>query len=45
MLQNFAAKVPWAIFGFSEQLKEHLKKNPADFYAQIEARRQKLSVQ
>ena len=44
MLQNFATKVPWAIFGFSEQLKEHLKKNPADFYAQIEARRQKLSV-
>ena len=44
MLQDFATKAPWAIFGFSEQLKEHLKRNPANFYVQIEARRQKLSV-
>jgi hypothetical protein len=44
MLQYAAARAPWAIFGFSDQLKAHLKKNPAEFYAQIEARRQKLNA-
>jgi hypothetical protein len=44
MLQFLATKAPWAIFGFSDQLKAHLKQNPADFYAQIEARRQKLNA-
>jgi hypothetical protein len=44
MLQYAATRAPWAIFGFSDQLKTHLKKNPAEFYAQIEARRQKLNA-
>jgi len=44
MLQYAATRAPWAIFGFSDQLKAHLKQNPAEFYAQIEARRAKLSA-
>jgi hypothetical protein len=44
MLQYAATRAPWAIFGFSDQLKAHLKKNPAEFYAQVEARRQKLNA-
>ncbi|PYU69110.1 MAG: hypothetical protein DMG49_14160 [Acidobacteria bacterium] len=44
MLQYAATRAPWAIFGYSDQLKAHLKKNPAEFYAQSEARRDKLSA-
>lgn len=44
MLQYAATRAPWAIFGFSDQLKAHLKQNPAEFYAQIEARRDKLNA-
>jgi hypothetical protein len=43
MLQYAATRAPWAIFGFSDQLKAHLKQNPAEFHAQIEARRNKLN--
>jgi hypothetical protein len=44
MLQYAATRSPWAIFGYSDQLKVHLKKNPVEFYAQIEARRDKLNA-
>jgi hypothetical protein len=44
MLKFAAARTPWAVFGYSDQLKSLLKKNPSDFYAQVEARRQKMTA-
>jgi hypothetical protein len=44
MLRYAATRSPWAILGYSDQLKVHLKKNPVEFYAQIEARRDKLNA-
>jgi hypothetical protein len=44
ILQYAATRAPWAVFGFSDQLKVQLKKNPAVLYAQIEARRDKLNA-
>jgi hypothetical protein len=44
MLQFAATRAPWAIFGYSDELKARLKQNPSEFYAVIEARRQKLSA-
>jgi hypothetical protein len=43
MLQYAATRAPWAVFGFSDQLKALFKQNPAEFHAQIEARRNKLN--
>ena len=44
MLQFAATRAPWAIFGYSDELKAHVKQNPSEFYALIEARRQKLNA-
>jgi hypothetical protein len=44
MLKFAASKAPWAVFGYSEQLKTLLKKNPSNFHAQIEARRQQVGA-
>jgi hypothetical protein len=39
-----ALRAPRAIFCFSDQLKAHRKKNPAEFYAPIEAWRLQLDA-
>ena len=44
LLQFAATRAPWTIFGFSDMVKDRHKLCPAEFFAENEARRDKLNA-
>jgi len=45
MLGDLAARVPWALFGFSKELETAWTKNPASVIASVDARYQQIKTQ
>jgi hypothetical protein len=45
MLGDLAARVPWALFGFSKDLEKAWTKNPASVVATVDARYQQYKTQ
>jgi len=45
MLGDLAARVPWALFGFSKELETAWTKNPASVIASVDARYQQIKAQ
>lgn len=44
LLADLAARVPWAIFGYSKDIAAAWQKDPDGFVATVDSRRQKLAA-
>lgn len=43
LVQDLAARVPWAIYGFDKEIETAWKSNPAGFVAAVDSRRQQFA--